>query len=100
MISDIERKSLQSGNLIIIDESGNPKFCIDTIWFVWYFNDTYKILLKSFNTNRNNVIGFQKQLSKSKEMQNNQIGIGFLDIIDGKMKILKPEFLEEAEVVD
>jgi hypothetical protein len=100
MISEIERKSLTAGNLIITDESGNPKFCTDTIWFVWYFRDTYKILLKSFNTNKNNVLISKRQLAKTPEMQDNQIGIGFLDIIDGRMKILKPEFSEEAEIAN
>jgi hypothetical protein len=95
MLSEIELKSLKSGNLIVTDEAGNPRFNTETIWFVWYFSDTYKILLKSFNTNKSNVLGFKKQLSKTKEMQDNQIGIGFLDIIDGKMKIIKPEFAEE-----
>jgi len=94
-MNKIEKKSLQDGNLVIFDLKGIPLFETSIVWFVWYKSeDKYKILLKTFNTDRHRVEINLNSLKKTYP----ESGLGKWSLTTGQCCFMKPGFEEEFYV--
>lgn len=92
-----EKKSLENGNLFIIDSSGKPIEGLSRIWFVWYREKNYQqynIVLKSMKNNRKKVLEISNNLKEKLGIEYN-VGLGFLNMFTGRMQLLKPEKEED-----
>ena len=93
---EVEAKSNQDGNLLILNNEGIPiggyKEKGD-IWFVWYRKDNqnYRIVMKSFTTKMNLSIKSRDKIKNNLKFADCEVGIGTISL-KGKALLFKPEF--------
>jgi len=93
---EVEAKSNQDGNLLILNNNGIPIGGYrekGEIWFVWYRKDNqnYRIVMKSFTTKMSLVIKSRNKIKNNSKFAECEVGIGSISLT-GKALLFRPEF--------
>ena len=93
-LSLLEEKSLSEGKVLFVDDWGNLNENHQKVWFVWYREkgEKYRILLKTFTTNKEKILVYRKELLKKMNEKNCEVSLGNINILNGSMQLFAEEF--------
>jgi len=88
MFDKNEIESINNGKMLVLNENGIPQSEMENVWFIWYRNtndNSYRILLKTFTTKKENL----KDIKYALEKKFTQVGFGKWDMSNGRLSLMK-----------